>query len=202
MARAGPDVGDCPGYTFPSPRVYKAAIYADEVRIYGIRFLSVLGVSDIGNLRGTPILEEFGPNDVPIGFYGSYNDAGITSLGFLTHDPDCEAYFPPVIEPEPEPEPVIWVPEPEPEVVTAEDEGGSAAGIVLGILIPLILIAAALVGFLLWRRRKNRLGGVATSKPKKVKGTDDAAADGGANEDDDKLDVEMKGAKVVLQDGG
>ena len=74
---------------FPSPSIYKAAIYADKYRVYGIRLLSVVGVSDIGSLRGTPALEEFSPSELPIGFYGTYNEAGITSLGFLVHDPAC-----------------------------------------------------------------------------------------------------------------
>lgn len=95
LKRAGPDVGKCPGFTFPSSRVYKAAIYADESRVYGIRLLSVIGVSDIGSLRGTPVLFEFGSSQLPIGFYGTYTDAGVTSLGFLTHDPNCVRYVPP-----------------------------------------------------------------------------------------------------------
>ena len=62
LDRAGPQPpGVCPGYTFPSPFVYKAAIYADENRVYGIRFLSAKDATDIGSLRGTPILERFTP---------------------------------------------------------------------------------------------------------------------------------------------
>ena len=62
LDRAGPQPpGVCPGYTFPSPFVYKAAIYADENRVYVIRFLSAKDATDIGSLRGTPILERFTP---------------------------------------------------------------------------------------------------------------------------------------------
>ena len=38
-----------------------------------------------------------------IGFYGTYTEDAITSLGFLVHDPACVPY----VEPEPEPEPEI-----------------------------------------------------------------------------------------------
>ena len=32
------DSESCPGYRFPSPYIQKAAIYADEGRVYGVRF--------------------------------------------------------------------------------------------------------------------------------------------------------------------
>lgn len=89
LGRIGPDTGPCPGYIIPSNKVYKGAIYADKYRVYGVRLISVVAVTDIGSLRGTPILFEFSPNNLPVGFYGTYNVAGITSLGFLTYDPDC-----------------------------------------------------------------------------------------------------------------
>jgi len=132
--------------------VYKAAIYADENRVLGVRLLSVVGPTDIGSLRGTPVLYEFGPKTQPIGFYGTYTNAGITSLGFLTHDPDCIRFVPPV--PEPEPEPVIWVPVIPKVVIVEEEEEGSSGAIIAGILVPLLLIGAGVGGFFLWKKYK------------------------------------------------
>ena len=81
----------CPGYTFSSPLIYRAAIYADETRVYGMRLQSVKGVSDIGSLTGTPILTYFNENQQLIGFYGTMGVDHITSLGFVMHDPECVA---------------------------------------------------------------------------------------------------------------
>lgn len=106
----------CPGYSFGTAFFEKAAIYADETKVYGIRLMSVLGPVDFGsvNNKGTTYLDEFSPGEKVIGFYGSYNDKEITSLGFLTHDPECIAI------PEPEPEPEV-IPEIEVELdVVAE----------------------------------------------------------------------------------
>ena len=145
----------------------------------------MVGPSDIGSLRGTPVLFEFGPNELPIGFYGTYTDSGITSLGFLTHDPDCVRYVPPA--PEPEPEPEIWVPEPEPDPIVVIEEETDPTPIVLGILIPLILIGAGVAGFLLWRRRKRRQqsGDLGTIAPT-GSGTDKGS----------KAEVELKNGKA------
>ena len=57
--------------------------------------------ADLGSLKGTPILTTFSSSEVLIGFYGTYTEELITSLGFLVHDPTCVPY----VEPEPEPEP-------------------------------------------------------------------------------------------------
>jgi len=58
-------------------------------------------------------LEDFSQTELPIGFYGTYNEAGITSLGFLVHDPACINTQAPVIEEYKEPEPVkpVVIPE-------------------------------------------------------------------------------------------
>ena len=54
----------CPGFRFPSAYVNKAAIYADEERVYGIRLLFVNGPSYFGSLsKGIPVLESFGPTE-------------------------------------------------------------------------------------------------------------------------------------------
>ena len=64
----------------------------------------------------------------------------------------------PLPEPEPEPEPV----EEELEVIeepikVEDDDGGTDAGMIVGIVLGLIvLIAFAVVGFLIWRKRRNR----------------------------------------------
>ena len=150
---------DCPGYIFPSQRIYKAAIYADENRVYGVKFLSVISESTLGSTKGTPTLVDFGPKTIPVGFYGTYGPDGLTSLGFLSHDPACIAVMPP---PEPEPEP---------EVVNRrrrrrrkkEDSGG--AGIAVAIIIPLLLIGLGVAGYLWWRRRKRELGAVTQEEP-------------------------------------
>ena len=44
------DGRDCPGYAFTEGMLVRAAIYADESEVYGIRFQSPTGVSDIGLL--------------------------------------------------------------------------------------------------------------------------------------------------------
>lgn len=145
---------DCPGYIFPSPNVYKAAIFADETRVYGVKFLSVIGESDIGSLKGTPTVVTFGPTTLPIGFYGTYGEVGITSLGILTHDPACTAIMPPP-EPEPEkkPEKVHWKPMAKKE---EEESGGGSSVIAVAVIIPLIVIGGGVGAFLWWRRRKRK----------------------------------------------
>mmetsp|Transcript_23358 Transcript_23358/g.31281 ORF Transcript_23358/g.31281 Transcript_23358/m.31281 type:complete len:90 (+) Transcript_23358:626-895(+) len=79
----------------------------------------------------------------------------------------------------------------EPVVTNVSEEEGSAVPIALGILLPLIAIAGAIVGFLLWRRRKNRMNGdVSTVKPKK------SVTDGAYDKDDEgELEVELKSGK-------
>ena len=88
-----------------------------------------------------------------IGFYGSYNDQFITSLGFLTHNPACV----PLPEPEPEPEPVEEELEVSEEPIKVEDDdGGADAGMIVGIVLSLIvLIAIGVAGFYIWRKRRN-----------------------------------------------
>ena len=82
----------CPGFTLPSRVITRAAIYADETRVYGIRLLTTEGTADLGILRGTPVLQTFTPNAQFVGMYGTYFEGGfITSLGFLTYDPECTA---------------------------------------------------------------------------------------------------------------
>lgn len=156
LDRVGPKpAGQCQGYTFPSPFVYKAAIYADEHRVYGIRFLSTRDATDIGSLRGTPILEEFSPQSMPIGFYGSYTEAGITSLGFLTHDPSCVKE---VVD-EPEPEPVVPV-APVIEIIEIEEspaeESSGSLGLILGISLGLAVVIGLIVGLIIFLRRRKR----------------------------------------------
>ena len=87
----------CEGYTFPSPFIYRAAIFTqpdkDGSKITGIRFQSVVGVTDLG---GPPDVKaeivNFDERNQLIGFYGTYSQQYITSLGFLQHDPTCQAY--------------------------------------------------------------------------------------------------------------
>ena len=40
----------CPGFTFPSSYIYRAAIVAEEGRIVGVRFQSTAGITDIGRI--------------------------------------------------------------------------------------------------------------------------------------------------------
>ena len=117
--------------------------------------MSVLGPVDFGsvNNKGTTYLDEFSPGEKVIGFYGSYNDKEITSLGFLTHDPEC------IRIPEPEPEPEV-IPEIEVELdVVAEvqeETSGMGIGIILGAVgAGLVVIILVVVGLLCWRRRRN-----------------------------------------------
>ena len=143
----------CPGFTFPSPFINKAAIYADDERIYGMRFLSVEGPADFGSLsKGIPILETFEPTEQLIGFYGSYNGDIITSLGFLTNDPTC------IPIPDPEPEVEVEIIEIILKEVTMEDgDGGLGIGMILGIVFGVLaLIGLGVGGFFLWRRRKRQ----------------------------------------------
>ena len=52
----------CPGHKFQTHYLQKAAIFADEDRVYGMRMLSALGVVDIGSVnKGTTYLDEFSP---------------------------------------------------------------------------------------------------------------------------------------------
>ena len=97
------DSNDCPGYKFPDGVIVRAAIYADDNQVYGMRLQTYAGVADIGVLDGVPSLYDFNPTSQFIGFFGTKTADKITSLGFLTHDPECVYVAPP----EPEPEPVI-----------------------------------------------------------------------------------------------
>lgn len=168
LNRSGPDVGACPGYVFPSHAIYKAAIYADKYRVYGIRLLSAQGVSDIGSLRGTPVLEEFSTNELPIGFYGTYNEAGITSLGFLVHDPACINTKAPVIEEVPEPEPVapkpLQAPVPLKLIAEVESETGP---VVLAIVVPVIISIGGIIALFVWLyyRKRRPKSDLSTIKP-------------------------------------
>ena len=81
----------CQGYRFPSPYIQRAAIYADDNRVYGVRFQSLNDFTDFGSLTGNAVLNQFDIDQRLIGFYGSVNGAVITSLGFLMHDPECDA---------------------------------------------------------------------------------------------------------------
>lgn len=71
----------------------------------------------------------------------------------MTHDPAC------VPLPEPEPEPEII--EEKEELVTPppkidQSDGGTDAGTIVGIVLALVVLSAiALVGFLVWRKRRN-----------------------------------------------
>ena len=158
----------CPGFSFPNPLIYRAAIYADENQIYGIRLQSVKGVSDIGSLEGTPVLQYFDEKSQLIGFYGTENGEHITSLGFLMHDPEC-VYVVPAPEPE-ELEPELEVVEVEIAIALVEEEGGS--GVIIGVVLGLLMIIGlGVTGFFLWRRRKQRMlttGGGTNTKVVKV----------------------------------
>ena len=101
----------CEGYTFPSPFIYRAAIFTQlnipkveeedgiegkpeqDARVTGMRLQSVLGVTDLG---GPPDVKaeivNFDERNQLIGFFGTYSRWYITSLGFLMHDPNCAAY--------------------------------------------------------------------------------------------------------------
>ena len=160
---------DCSGYAFPSPRISKAAIYADANKVYGVKFLSIIGESDLGSLKGTPTVVEFGRLTIPIGFYGTYGPAGITSLGILSHDPACIAIIPPA-PPTPEPEPVIEDKESVDDGDGDGEDSGNAAAIAVGIIVPLILIAGGVAALLWWRKRKRRgeMGGVTTVSQEEI----------------------------------
>ena len=76
-------------------------------------------------------------------------------MGFLTHDPAC-VWQP---EPIPEPEPEVEEPEPEPEPPkeVEVDDGGVDAGMIVGIVLGLLLIGGLFViGYLVWKKRKNK----------------------------------------------
>ena len=89
----------------------------------------------------------------------------------MTHDPDCE-WQP---EPDPVPEPEIEEPEPDPEPPkTVEVEESADAGMIVGIVLGLLLlIGIGVVGFLIWRKRRNRdtgqIGSVKLSGSKEMK---------------------------------
>ena len=131
-----------------------------------MRLLSALGAVDIGSInKGTTHLDKLSPKDLLIGFYGSYNDEYITSLGFLTHDPSC------IPLPEPELKPEVEEKEQEEKLEVAipvePEEGGLGAAAIVGIIISLLIVAAAVtvVLLLIKRRRKNKdLGQVESAK--------------------------------------
>ena len=86
--------------------INSVAVYADGTQVYGFRMKSGKRNYDIGNLKGTPVTQNFDLTSQLIGFYGSTNEAkDINSIGFLTHDPLC-VYVPPPPPPKPEPEPI------------------------------------------------------------------------------------------------
>ena len=71
----------------------------------------------------------------------------------MTHDPGCV----PLPEPEPQPEPIKEkekIDTPPPQI--DQSDGGTDAGTVVGIVLALVVLSAiALVGFLIWRKRRN-----------------------------------------------
>ena len=72
----------------------------------------------------------------------------------MTHDPAC-IWQP---EPIPEPEPEVEEPEPEPEPPkeVEVDDGGVDAGMVVGIILGLLIIGGlGVIGYLIWKKRKN-----------------------------------------------
>ena len=51
----GAITGDtCQGYAFHSPDIIRAAIYADQSRVYGMRLQTAKDVTDLGRLTGKP----------------------------------------------------------------------------------------------------------------------------------------------------
>ena len=152
MQRAGPGSDDCNGFVFPSYLISKGVIYADTERVYGISLLIPSnGLTKIGSdQKGTPILTEFNIKNQLIGFYGSYNDQYITSLGFLTHDPNCVRIPPP--EPEIEEEIIV-----EEVTVTAEppsaEEEGSSTGMIVVIIVMLLLVVGVVVGGIIMKKK-------------------------------------------------
>ena len=170
---------NCKGFTIDSDKIDKAVIWVGAEQVYGIRLVSTYDnkAIDIGSFgKGdAPTLEEFTGRDQLIGFYGSYTDDKVTSLGFLTHDPRC------VAEEDPEPNPdvtpgtggtetesgdadgegdgsgtVIPGTDPgDPEATDDSEESSSSLGVILGAALgAAVLIGAGVGGFLLWRRRK------------------------------------------------
>ena len=114
-------------------------------------------------LDDPPVLETFDLESQFIGFYGSYDEDHITSLGFLTHDPACNLTDPVEEEETTEnEEEVLDETEPVEEVAMVtdneEDDGGSntAVIIVIVLLCPLI-IGLAVGGVMLWKRRKRNI---------------------------------------------
>ena len=75
-------------------------IKGDIVRVtsgmQSLRVLIICGSYQFtGDMTKLPrTLELFDVNKQLIGFYGSGNEAGITQLGYLTHDPSCVPVFP------------------------------------------------------------------------------------------------------------
>ena len=156
LQRAGPGSEDCSGFVFPSYLISKGVIYADTERVYGISLLIPgQGLTKIGSdLKGTPILTEFNIKNQLIGFYGSYNDQFITSLGFLSHDPNC-----------------VRIPPPEPEIVeeiivetntevtsappAAEEEGSSMGMLIIIIVVAILLIAGVVAGIIMKKKGIN-----------------------------------------------
>ena len=67
-----------------------ASIVAESDRVVGVRFQSTKGLATIGSIPRQAELEYFNQNRQLIGFYGTKTETGqVTSLGFLTHDPNC-----------------------------------------------------------------------------------------------------------------
>ena len=55
--------------------INSVAVYADGTQVYGFRMKSGKINYDIGNLKGTPVTQNFDLTSQLIGFYGSTNEA-------------------------------------------------------------------------------------------------------------------------------
>ena len=172
LSKIGTEEGSisCEGYTFPSPYIYRAAIFTQphvpkveeeegkeakpeqDARITGMRLQSVLGVTDLG---GPPDIKaeivNFDERNQLIGFFGTYSRWYITSLGFLMHDPNCAAYTNDSIGS---------------SNVAASSVSGSASssdddsvdvGLIIGPIVGALVLAGGGIGaffFLRWRKMK------------------------------------------------
>ncbi len=61
----------CPGFTFPTHFIYRAAIFSENDRIVGVRLQSAIGVTDLGRVTKRTEVQYFEESSQLIGFYGT-----------------------------------------------------------------------------------------------------------------------------------
>ena len=111
-----------------------------------------MGVTDLG---GPPDIKaeivNFDELNQIIGFFGSYSQSYITSLGFLTHNPSCAAY---TSDPN---DPTIAGVSGESTDTESNDEDKTNLGLIVGPIVAFVLLIGGGLGaffFLRWRKMK------------------------------------------------